>query len=42
MRPEHIQELMRNLNQPKLAQENPSESENGDDEGRRDEGSVRV
>ena len=31
MRPEEIEELMRRLNEPKLARTNPDESEHGDD-----------
>lgn len=31
MRPEHVRELMQLLNQPKLAQTNPSASHQGDD-----------
>jgi hypothetical protein len=30
MRPEHIQDLMRSLNQPKIACTNPDESHRGD------------
>jgi hypothetical protein len=31
MRPDKIQELMHQMNQPKLAQQLPSEGDNGDD-----------
>lgn len=31
MRPEHVKELMQLMNQPKLAQTDPAESDSGDD-----------